>query len=157
MTRSVAVHLLGGEDRRCASEEAGGRLGVTGLRIGGEFKFDHWPDPKRNIFCKGFIEQLREAWDQGIADFIFPVLGRFDNQIKGTSLYKLAILDETDVKTVTAARGRLSEELHASAETLNPETVSHAALFAEIGKLEAWLADIAQRQKDAKAPVTSYA
>ena len=34
----IAVHLLGGEDRRCASEEAGGRLGVTGLRIGGELK-----------------------------------------------------------------------------------------------------------------------
>jgi hypothetical protein len=59
------------------------------------------------------------------------------------------------VKTVTAARGRLSEELHASAETLNPETVSHANLLAEIGKLEAWLAHIAQRQKVAKAPVAS--
>ena len=31
-----AVHLLGGEDRRGACKEAGGRLGVTGLRIGGE-------------------------------------------------------------------------------------------------------------------------
>lgn len=57
---------------------------------------------------------------------------------------------------MTAARGRLSEDLHASAETLNPETVSHAVLFAEIGKLEAWLTQISQRQKDAKAPVTSY-
>ena len=119
-------------------------------------QFDHWTDTKRTLFCKGFIEQLREAWDQGIADFIFPVLGRFDNQIKGTSLFKLAILDEEDVKTVTAARGRLSEELHASAETLNPETVSHANLLAEIGKLEAWLTHIAQRQKVAKAPVASY-
>jgi len=35
----IAVHLLGGEDRRCACGEAGGRLGVTALRIGGEFKF----------------------------------------------------------------------------------------------------------------------
>ena len=34
----IAVHLLGGEDRRCAGEEAGGRLRVTGLRIGGELK-----------------------------------------------------------------------------------------------------------------------
>jgi hypothetical protein len=99
---------------------------------------------------------IREAWDQGIADFIFPVLGRFDNHIKGTSLFKLAVLNEEDVKTVTAARGRLSEELHVAAETLNPETVSHADLLAEIVKLEAWLADIGQRQKDAKAPVTSY-
>ena len=31
-----AVHLLGGEDRRGACEEAGCRLGVIGLRIGGE-------------------------------------------------------------------------------------------------------------------------
>jgi FtsP/CotA-like multicopper oxidase with cupredoxin domain len=29
------------------------------------------------------IEQFREAWDQAIADFIYPVLGRFDNHIKG--------------------------------------------------------------------------
>ena len=120
-------------------------------------QFDHLPDSSRTIFCKGFIEQLRETWDQGIADFIFPVLGRFDNHIKGTSLFKLAVLTEEDVKTVTAARGRLSEELHSSAETLNPETVSHATLFAEIGKLDNWLADISLRQKSAKAPVTSYA
>jgi len=92
-------------------------------------QFDHWTDTKRTLFCKGFIEQLREAWDQGIADFIFPVLGRFDNQIKGTSLFKLAILDEEDVKTVTAARGRLSEELHASACRLgNPSTSAGSGL-----------------------------
>ena len=119
-------------------------------------QFDQWADTKRSLFCKGFIEQLREAWDQGIADMIFPVLGRFDNHIKGTSLFKLAILNEDDVKTVTAARGRLSEELHASAETLNPETVAYTALVAEIGKLETWLADVVQRQKNAKAPITSY-
>ena len=32
----IAVDLLGGEDRRGACQEAGCRLGVTGLRIGGE-------------------------------------------------------------------------------------------------------------------------
>jgi hypothetical protein len=120
-------------------------------------QFDQWPDARRSIFCKGFIEQLRETWDQAIADFIFPVLGRFENTIKGTSIFKLKVLTEEDVKTVTAARGRLSEELHAAAETLNPETVSHAVLFAEIGKLDVWLVDILKRQKEAKAPVTSYA
>jgi hypothetical protein len=129
---------------------------VSTISREGQSQFDHWTDTKRTLFCKGFIEQLREAWDQGIADFIFPVLGRFDNHIKGKSLFRLAILNETDVKTVTAARGRLSEEMHVSAETLNPETVSHANLLAEIGKLEAWLGDIAQRQRDANAPVTSY-
>lgn len=118
--------------------------------------FDGWADAKRTIFCKGIIEQLRESWDQGIADFVFPVLGRFDNTIKGNTLFKLAIISEDDVKTVTAARGRLSEEMHTSAETLNPETVSHADLVAEVGKLETWLTSIFQRQKEAKAPVTSY-
>ena len=114
--------------------------------------FDGWADAKRTIFAKGVIEQLRESWDQGIADFIFPVLGRFDNAIKGTSLFKLAVLDDADVKTVTAARGRLSEELHATAETLNPETVTHADLLNEVIKLESWLTSIADRQKDAKRP-----
>jgi hypothetical protein len=103
------------------------------------------------------IEQLREAWDQGIADFIFPVLGRFENSIRGNSLCKLAVLDPEDVKTVTAARGRLSEELHASAETLNPATVEHADLVAEVAKLETWLHSIADRQKKAETPITSYA
>ena len=73
---------------------------------------------QRTLFCKGVIEQLREAWDQGIADFIFPVLGRFDNHIKGNRLIKLAVLTEEDAKTATATRGRLSEEMHASSETL---------------------------------------
>jgi energy-coupling factor transporter ATP-binding protein EcfA2 len=120
-------------------------------------QFDTMPETDRVLFCKGFIEQLREAWDQGIADFIQPVIGRFDNQIRGTSLFKLAVLIEDDVKTVTSARGRLSEDLHASAETLNPENVTHDNLFEEIGKLETWLKDIAERQSKATKPVTSYA
>lgn len=119
-------------------------------------QFDHWNDTKRTVFCKGIIEQMREAWDQAIADFIFPVLGRFDNHIKGNSLIKLAVLTEQDAKTATAARGRLSEEMHASSETLNPETVAHATLVSEITKLETWIRDILDRQKGAKAPATSY-
>lgn len=126
------------------------------LKVARQEQFDSWPDARRTIFCKGIIEQLREAWDQGIADFIFPVLGRFDNSIKGTSLFKLAVIDDEDVKTVTAARGRLSEELHTSSETLNPESALHADLLAEVVKLEAWLASAARRQKEATAPVTSY-
>lgn len=67
---------------------------------------------------------------------------------KGISLFKLAIIEEKDVKTVSAARGRLSEEMHMSAETLNPETVSHPDLVAEVVKLENWLTSIMQRQQD---------
>ena len=66
------------------------------------------------------------------------------------------VLDEDDVKTVTAARRRLSEELHASAETLNPATAQHAELVAEIDKLETWLHSIFDRQKKEEPPVTSY-
>lgn len=117
-------------------------------------QFDTWVDTKRTLASKGFIAQLRDTWDQGIADFIFPVLGRFDNLVKGTSLFKLAVINDEDVKTVTAARGRLSEGMHPSA--LNPETVKHAELLDEVVKLETWLASIIQRQKDAKVPVTSY-
>jgi hypothetical protein len=120
-------------------------------------QFAGWTEVNRCIFSKGFIEQLREAWDQAIADFVFPVVGRFDNQIRGSSLFRLAVLTPADVSTVTAARGRLSEELHASAEILNPETVTYETLFAEIGKLETWQTDMIKRQKEAKAPVTSYA
>jgi ABC-type lipoprotein export system ATPase subunit len=115
-----------------------------------------WNDSKRTLFAKGIIAQLRDAWDQGIADFISPVLGRFSNEIKGSTLYKLAVLTEDDVKTVTSSRGRLSEGLHGTAETINAETVTHDELVAEVGKLETWLQSIALRQKDARAPVTSY-
>jgi hypothetical protein len=93
---------------------------------------------------------------RGVADLIFPVIGRFDNTIKGSSLYRLAVLSDEDVKTVTSARQRLSEDLHASSETLNPESVGHDELFAKIGKLDAWLTDMDRRQKAAKAPKTSF-
>ena len=119
-------------------------------------QFDDWNNIRRTIYCKGIIEQLREAWDQGIADFIMPVLGRFDNQIKGSSLYRLAVLTEEDVKTVTDARSRLSEDLHVSAETLNPEDVSHDELAKETAALQTWLEDISKRQNQAQKPVTSY-
>lgn len=112
--------------------------------------YDDWNDTKRTNFAKGMIAQIREAWEQGIADFIRPVLGRFDNQVKANSLFKLAVLTEQDVALVQEARSRLSEELHASANTLNPETVKHSELVDEVAKLEDWLQDIAKRQKDAK-------
>jgi AAA domain len=119
-------------------------------------EFASWNEARRTIFCKGIIEQLREAWDQGIADFIFPVLARFDNTIKGSTLYKLAVLSDRDVEVVTAARQRLSEEMHSSAEALNPETVSRDDLVAEVAKLEQWLTDITNRQSAAKQPATSF-
>nr|MCA8835766.1 AAA family ATPase [Pseudomonadota bacterium] len=71
--------------------------------------YDNFSDDTRIFFIKGVLEQLREAWDQTIADFIQPVLGRFDNQIRGSSIYKLLDLTEEDVKTITNARSRLSE------------------------------------------------
>jgi hypothetical protein len=120
-------------------------------------EYDGWGDTKRTIFAKGMIEQLRESWDQGIADFVYPVLARFDNQIKGTSLCKLAVLTEEDVQICTDARRRLSEDLHASAETLNPATVTHASLVAEIAKLDEWLHSVFKRQKEAEPQPTSYA
>lgn len=115
-------------------------------------KFDGMKDMARTLFCKGVIEQLREAWEQAIADVVWPVLQRFDNQIKGGTFYKLAVITDADVLAVTAARSRLSEDLHASAQTLNPGDITHAGLCEEVDKLEAWTADIMKRQSDAKKP-----
>jgi len=122
-----------------------------------KYDFDKWPEVRRTLISKGVIEQLREAWDQAIADFIYPVLGRFDNHIKGGSLHKLAVLQETDVATITEARKRLSEDLHSSAQTVNPASVTHAELVAEIKKLEDWAQDMESRQKQAIPPAVSYA
>ena len=118
--------------------------------------FAGYSETKRNVLAKGFIEKFREAWDQGIADFIMPVLGRFDNKIAGGSLFKLEVLTDADVKIVTAARHRLSEDLHFHSEALNPSEVSHSDLVAEVTKLESWMSNIKLRQKNAIAPVTSY-
>lgn len=114
--------------------------------------FDSQTDMQRTIFSKGIIEQLREAWDQGIADFIFPVLGRFDNHIKGNSLYKLEILEKSDLETIKSARSRLSDDLHFASETINPTEVTCDALIAEIKILETWLHGILERQKGAVSP-----
>ena len=114
--------------------------------------YDGWSDTKRTNFAKGLIAQVREAWEQAVADFIQPVLGRFDIRVKVNSIFKLAVLTNEDAATVVEARARLSEELHASAATLNPGTVKHAELLDEVAKLETWLRDISQRQRDAKVP-----
>jgi ABC-type hemin transport system ATPase subunit len=119
--------------------------------------FDKWPEVRRTLISKGVMEQLREAWDQAIADFIYPVLGRFDNTIKGNSLFKLAVLTEADVATVTEARRRLSEDLHLASQTLNPENVTHQQLVDEVKKLEDFAHDIESRQKKATAPTVSFA
>ncbi len=102
---------------------------------------------RREILVKGVIEKLREAWDQVIADFIAPVLGRFDNQIKGNSLYKLLMLTQADVDIITAARGRLSENLHNAASALNPAEVSHEELVTEVKAIHNFIKKMKLRSK----------
>ena len=118
--------------------------------------FDNWPEARRSVFADGLIGKLRKAWEQGIADLIQPVMSRFNSQIKGSSLHKLAILNEDDVISVRAARARLSEDLHASPETINPSETTHAELLEELKMLEAWLKDVKERQKTAREPSVSY-
>lgn len=115
--------------------------------------FDNLADTQRTIFCKGTIGQLRDAWEQAISDYIRPVLERFDNKVKPTSMFKLGVLTEDDVKRVMAAQGRLSEDLHSSAQALNPEAVSLNDLLNEVKALEEWILSIRDRQKNATKPV----
>lgn len=114
--------------------------------------FDNLTDTQRTIFCKGTIGQLRDAWEQAISDYIRPVLERFDNKVKPTSIFKLGILTEDDVKRVMAAQARLSEDLHSSAQALNPEAVSLNDLLDEVKALEDWIQSIRDRQKNAAKP-----
>ena len=118
--------------------------------------FENWPEVQRSVFVDGFKGKFRKTWEQGIADLIQPVMSRFNSQIKGSSLHKLAVINEEDVMEVRAARARLSEDLHASPETINPSETTHAELLKELEKLEAWLADVKERQKTAREPVVSY-
>ena len=118
--------------------------------------FDNWPEARRSVFTDGFIGKLRKAWEQGIADLIQPVMSRFNSQIKGSSLHKLAIINDDDVIAVRAARARLSEDLHASPETINPSETTHSELLDELKILEAWLQDVKARQKRAPEPAVSY-
>lgn len=110
-------------------------------------RFNQWDDTDRKIWCAGFIEQLREAWDQGIADFIHPVLARFDNHIRPGSLSKLTALSNDDIAIVDAAHARLSNDLHHKSEAINPSEVTAEQLLKEIKALEDWLTDISRRQK----------
>jgi len=115
--------------------------------------FDNLTDTQRTIFCKGTIGQLRDAWEQAISDYIRPVLERFNNKVKPTSIFKLSILTDEDVKQVMAAQSRLSEDLHSSAQALNPEAVSLDDLRNEVKALEDWLQSIRDRQKNAVKPI----
>ena len=119
--------------------------------------FDQWPEARRSVFADGVIGKLRKAWEQGIADMLQPVMSRFNSQIKGSSLHKLAIINDDDVIAVRSARARLSEDLHASPETINPAETTHGELLEELKKLEAWLKDVKERQRAAPEPAVSYA
>lgn len=114
--------------------------------------FDKLTDTQRTTFCKGTIGQLRDAWEQAISDYVRPVIERFDNKVKPTSIFKLGILTGDDVKRVLAAQARLSEELHSSAQALNPEAVSLDELTNEVKALENWIQSIRDRQKNAAKP-----
>jgi ABC-type multidrug transport system ATPase subunit len=114
--------------------------------------FDAKPETERSVIAKGVIAEIRIAWEQGIADFIGPVLARFDRGVKPNSLYKFLVLDKDDVKAVQDARSRLSEDVHAAPETLNPAGVEHQDLVDELNKLQKWLHNINAKQKAAREP-----
>lgn len=116
-------------------------------------RFDTMPEVDRVIFTKGVIEQLREAWDQVISDFIAPVLGRFDNKIKGTSLFKLLRLTATDVRVANAARSRLSEDLHNVAQALKPAEITHDELTKEVDVLHDFIQSMANRPEPSQPRV----
>lgn len=113
-------------------------------------QFDNWPEHQRTTTAKGVIGNIREAWEQAIADFCRPVLARFDSHVKPGSLHKLLVLTADDVRVVRKARSRLSTDLHASPETLNPAEVGHDDLVAETRQLKEWIADWKQRQRAAE-------
>lgn len=113
-------------------------------------QFETVAEMRRVAWSKGIIEQLREAWDQVIADFIEPVLGRFDNKIKGSSMFKLLALTEGDVEVMNAARGRLSEDLHNIAGALNPEDVTHDQLSKEVVAIHDFIQVLSSRPKPAQ-------
>lgn len=117
-------------------------------------QLDTVSEARRALLTKGVIEQLREAWDQVIADFIAPVLGRFDNQIKGNSLFKLLILTQDDVDLIKSARSRLSEDLHNAAGALNPEEMSHDQLVEEVNVIHNFIEDMKKRPKQVEPRIT---
>lgn len=124
------------------------------LAIRGELKelkgsFDSMKAVRREFLAKGIIAELRKTWEQAVADFVSPVLKQLDNQVHPSSMYKLLVLTEDDVEIIKAAYSRLSEDIHASPETLNPADVGHPDLVQEIEALEVWLDDIRARQKAA--------
>ena len=105
---------------------------------------------ERVVFAKGMIEQLREAWDQALADFIRPVLVRFDSRISTSSVGKLTVLTDEDTDVIVSARRRLSDQLHYPAEAINPKSVSAEDLLKEINAIELWVRDYQDRQSKIK-------
>lgn len=114
--------------------------------------FDSWPSDRREITAKGIKANLREAWEQVIADFLEPVISRFDNHVKPGVLHKLTVLTEADALIVKRARTRLSEVLHYSSETLNPAEVEFSDLDNEARCLWEFYDDLKRRQTEAAEP-----
>jgi len=114
--------------------------------------FDQKPQTQREILATGIIALIRKAWEQGIADFIEPVLARFNDSVRVNSLFKILALQEVDVIAAQSARSRLSEDVHATSETLNPAEVTHDELVAELNILRDWLANMRENQKNAVQP-----
>lgn len=108
-------------------------------------QFDNMPEMERVIYCKGMIAKLRETWEQVIADFLSPVLGRFDNKVKGNSFFKLLKLTSADVEIANGARSRLSEDLHNVAEDLNPAEVTHDQISKEVDVIHDFIKSMANR------------
>lgn len=110
--------------------------------------FDQMKESNRSTLATGIIGKIRSAWEQAAADFVQPVLRRYEENVRPSGLRQFLMLDDTDVTIVEKARGRLSKagELHSSPEAIDPGDVSHKGLVDELNILRDWLATMRSKR-----------
>lgn len=100
---------------------------------------------------KASLQQLRDAWERGVEEFVGPVVKRLSNKVDTKSFAKLTVLEMKDCDAMRNGYGTCSVMLHSAGESLNLKLPTPDEILAEVKKLKDWHTDLQERQDKIKA------
>lgn len=101
--------------------------------------------------AKASLQQLRDAWERAVEEFVGPVVKRLSNKVDTKSFAKLTVLEMKDCDAMRDGYGTCSVMLHSAGESLNPKLPTPDEILSEVKKLKDWHSDLRERQDKIKA------
>lgn len=114
------------------------------------FHHEQGNDDAWRVSVVSILGELRQGWEQAVAEVVGCVVQRFNNKVKTDGLVRVTPITVQDCETMRDGFERCSGLLHHAAEALDKPLPKPDAVRDEVDFLAKWHADVAARQAAVK-------